>query len=219
MQYPIFQFIVNTIQSALKERDIDVSRSRVWEESKINATGLEIVFDLSRESQYLDNLQIHFDWDSFRERKLARQLKGTGNHPLLKQPAPEPAEVASTLDVELIWTFNVASHQPGGTSHRHMDHARIENASKWMEQINERLRILFMSRQLLSRWHLDIEGDEKGRRLKSTMLITYFQYSMDSVSDLSEVQTLISRRVKHLLFVSRKVAQAAESIIPTYAAA
>ena len=236
MQYPIFQSIVNQIESSLKERGIEVKQSRRWVEKKINAMGLEIVFDLSEQSVWLRELRIHFDWDSFRERNLAKQLKGTRNHPFLKIPFLGGTQVSPLLDVELTWTFNVerfgsaradsgAPHpsKGGGTSGKGAERsgslADVDRAASWMEEVNRQFRETFSSRSLLSRWHIELAGDGEGKRLESAELITYFQFTLEHLTTLQQVHTTVERRLKQLLFVSRKVVQYANGILPQYAAA
>jgi len=41
MQYPIFQSVTNKINGTLNSKKINVSKFKTWEETKINATGLE----------------------------------------------------------------------------------------------------------------------------------------------------------------------------------
>jgi len=217
MQYPIFQAIINRIQSSLKEREIHTARARIWTEKEIHATGLEIKVDLSDQSPWMKEVNIHFDWDSFRERTLAKQLKGTSNHPFLSIPFLKSASVPPNLDVEVSWTFDMEAFQ---TSNPHAANLiAIEAASQWMEEINHMLRSSFSSRSLLSRWHIEIEGDEKGRILSSAQLITYFQFSLEHLKSLQDVHKTIDRRLIQLLFISRKVVQSANGVLSHYAAA
>lgn len=238
MQYPIFLSIVNQIEASLSERGIKVTHSRNWVEKKINAMGLEISFDLSEESGWLKDLTIHFDWDSFRERNLAKQLKGTRNHPFLKIPFPSGSRVSPLLDVELTWTFNLdrfgvpegprdmPSYLFTDTDARSADPgseftslADVDRAARWMDELNRQFRETFSSRSLLSRWHIEMAGDEQGKRLESAQLITYFQFTLEHLTTLQQVHTTVERRLKQLLFVSRKVVQYANGILPNYAAA
>lgn len=217
MQYPIFQTIINRIQSSLKERDVQSVRARVWTEKEIHATGLEIRVDLSDQSPWIDQVNIHFDWDSFRERSLAKQLKGTSKHPFLTIPFLKSSDVSPNLDVEVSWSFNLHAFPVPQELSKHP--MAIETASKWMEEINQMLRTTFSSRSLMSRWHIEIEGDEKGRVLSTAQLITYFQFSLEHLKSLQDVHKTIDRRLIQLLFISRKVVQSANGILPHYAAA
>lgn len=217
MQYPIFQAIINRIQSSLKEREILTARARIWTEKEIHATGLEIKVDLSDQSPWMKEVNIHFDWDSFRERTLAKQLKGTSNHPFLTIPFLKSASVPPNLDVEVSWTFDMQSFQTSNSKSGNL--IAIETASQWMEEINHMLRTSFSSRSLLSRWHIEIEGDEKGRTLSSAQLITYFQFSLEHLKSLQDVHKTIDRRLIQLLFISRKVVQSANGVLSHYAAA
>lgn len=217
MQYPIFKSIVNRIESSLAERKIAIASIRSWDEEKINATGLEIMFDLTEDSPWLDHLRIHFDWDSFRERRLAKQLKGTGNHPFLSIPFLKSDSVAPVLDVELSWSFNTSLFQDPSRPEASL--GQIETASRWMDEINTKLKERFTARNLLSRWHIEVEGNETGRILTCAELITYFQFSLEHLHTLQHVHTIIDRRLVQLLFVSRKVVESAAETMPGYAAA
>ena len=88
-----------------------------------------------------------------------------------------------------------------------------------MEEVNRQFRETFSSRSLLSRWHIELAGDGEGKRLESAELITYFQFTLEHLSTLQQVHTTVERRLKQLLFVSRKVVQYANGILPQYAAA
>ncbi len=217
MQYPIFQAIINRIQSSLKERSIDSARARIWTEKQINATGLEILVNVSDQSPWVDQVKIHFDWDSFRERNLAKQLKGTSNHPFLSISFLKSADIAPILDVEVSWTFNLEAFPAIQGIERNP--VAVDIASGWMEEINRHLRTTFSTRSLMSRWHIEFEGDENGRMLTSAQLITYFQFSLEQVKSLQDVHKTIDRRLIQLLFITRKVIQSANGILPHYVAA
>jgi hypothetical protein len=217
MQYPIFQAIINRIQSSLKEREIHDVRARIWTEKEIHATGLEIKVDLSDQSPWIKEASIHFDWDSFRERSLAKQLKGTSNHPFLSIPFLKSSTVPPNLDVEVSWAFDLESFQVANPNSK--DLVAIDAASRWMEEINQILRTTFSSRSLLSRWHIEIMGDEKGRTLSSAQLITYYQFSLEHLKSLQDVHKTIDRRLIQLLFISRKVVESANGVLSHYAAA
>ena len=88
MEYPLFNSIVRCIEKELENRDIEVTSFRTWDETKINASGLEIVINLRNTSQYIDSLRINFDWDRFREFSLARQLEGMT--PVQRVPPQQP---------------------------------------------------------------------------------------------------------------------------------
>ncbi|MEX1062419.1 MAG: hypothetical protein WEC12_02345, partial [Balneolaceae bacterium] len=76
MQYPIFHSVVNKIKASLNKSKINVSKFKTWEETQINATGLEIWIDLVDSTDYLKAVSINFDWDRFRETRIAKQLEG-----------------------------------------------------------------------------------------------------------------------------------------------
>lgn len=84
MHYPIFKSIVNTVQTQLDKRGIQSNKFKTWEDSKINAIGLELEVNLSKNSSFVNALSINFDWDSFRETQVARSLDVCMNIPFLK---------------------------------------------------------------------------------------------------------------------------------------
>ncbi|HBX65677.1 MAG TPA: hypothetical protein DEG32_05815, partial [Balneolaceae bacterium] len=72
MHYPIFNSIVNTVESKLGKRGIKANKFTTWEDNKIHATGLELIIGLDETSNFMDSLSINFDWDSFRETSMAK---------------------------------------------------------------------------------------------------------------------------------------------------
>ena len=216
MQYPIFQSVVNKISSSLTKRNINVLRLKTWEESKINAAGLEIIIDLKKSTNHLKQLNINFDWDRFREAALANQLNGTDEHPMLKQKHLTSASVAPSIDVELVWHFDEQTSQPS-TSKGDADY-RIQTAGEWMENVSREVNEFLASDDIITRWHLEIDGDAEGRYLSAINLISYFQFSMENLESLNEVLTYVDRKLIHLLFKANRIIKIADKKVDLAAA-
>jgi len=203
MQYPIFNSIVNTVESQLGKRGISTNKFRTWKDNKIYATGLELNISLQEASSYIDSLSINFDWDSFRETSMAKGLEGMESHPFLKiEPFTETA-VMPTIDVEMMWLFNIDTCQreePGRSGNY-----RIDEASKWMESISNEVNELLADDDIITRWHVEIDGDENGRYLSAINLISYFQYQLVELESLNEVQDIVKKKLNDLLLKANKV--------------
>ncbi len=211
MHYPIFKSIVNTVQTQLGKRGIESNKFKTWEDSKINAIGLELEVSLSNDSSYVDALSINFDWDSFRETRVARKLEGMNEHPFLKIEKLSEVEVSPTIDIEMTWLFNIEACQPQQNGKE--GNYRIEQASKWMESISKRINELLKNENLITRWHIEIEGDEHGKYLSAINLISYFQYELSAARDLNELQNYVARRLQELLLKGNRVIGMANSIL------
>lgn len=216
MQYPIFQSIINKINSSLNERNINVVKFKTWEEARINAAGLEIVIDLKDSTNHLTHLAINFDWDRFREANLAKTLGGTDAHPMLKAKHLTEVSVSPSIDIEIVWHFDVDRCQPtpgtGNESHR------IEMASEWMDRASKKVNELLLSEDIITRWHLEIDGDEYGKYMTAINLISYFQFSMGDLNSLNEIHSFISRKLTHLLYKANRIIKIAdESVVVTAA--
>ena len=203
MQYPIFNSIVNTVESQLGKRGISTNKFRTWKDNKIYATGLELNISLQEASSYIDSLSINFDWDSFRETSMAKGLEGMESHPFLKiEPFTETA-VMPTIDVEMMWLFNIDTCQreePGRSGNY-----RIDEASRWMESISNEVNELLADDDIITRWHVEIDGDENGRYLSAINLISYFQYQLVELESLNEVQDIVKKKLNDLLLKANKV--------------
>ncbi len=211
MHYPIFSSIVNTVDTQLEKRGISAEAFSTWENSKINATGLELEIGLSKVSQYMKSLSINFDWDGFRERSLAKQLEGMDSHPFLKIDKLNESSIVPTIDVEMAWLFDVNLCQP--EIPELSGNYRIEQASAWMESINRQVNHLLVNDDIITRWHIEIEGDENGKYLSAINLISYFQYRIDTPKSLNEVKHYVSRRLHDLLLKANKVLYIADEIL------
>jgi hypothetical protein len=217
MQYPIFNSITNTVDINLERRGISTELFKTWENSKINATGLELEINLSNISNYLRSLSINYDWDSFREASLAKKLIGMEDHPFLKIDKLKNTKITPTIDVEIAWFFDEELCQPNNPDKN--GNYRVENASLWMESVSKDVNELLAEDNIITRWHVEIEGDQNGKYLSAINLISYFQYEFDSPSSLNEVNQFVSRRLQDLLFKANKVINISDKILSKAVAA
>jgi hypothetical protein len=216
MQYPIFMSVVNKINSSLTKRNINVVKFKTWEESKINAAGLEIVIGLSDSTNHLKQLNINFDWDRFREAAMANQLLGTDDHPMLKQKHLTSAKVSPSIDVELVWHFDEKSTQPASTNGD--ANFRIQQAGEWMDKVSKDVNEFLASDDSITRWHLEIDGDSDGKYLSAINLISYFQFDMEGLNSLNDVLNYVERKLTHLLYKANRIIKIADQKIQTAAA-
>jgi hypothetical protein len=218
MQYPIFQSVVNKINSSLTKRNINVVKFKTWEESKINAAGLEIVIDLKGSANHLKQLNINFDWDRFREAVLANQLNGTDDHPMLKQEHLTAANVSPCIDIELVWHFDEKSSQPQNGNSNGDANYRIQLAGEWMDNVSREVNEFLASDDIITRWHLEIDGDADGKYLSAINLISYFQFTVESFKSLNEVLSYVDRKLTHLLYKANRIIKIADKSVALTAA-
>lgn len=217
MQYPIFSSVVNSIDNSLTKRGISTRKFKTWEDNRINASGLEIAINLSKSSEFIETLAINLDWDKFKEARLAKQLVGMENHPVLKELTDEEFKVPPIIDAEVSWLFDVNKCQPVLPGVR--GNYRIENASQWMESISREMNTLLSDENIITRWHVEVDGDEKGRYLSAINLISYFQYNMKGLSDLNEIKHFLNAQINTLLRKANKVIFECDHIITEVIAA
>jgi len=217
MEYPIFNSIINTVDTNLESRGISTKMFKTWENNKINATGLELEINLSKISNYMRSMSINFDWDSFREASLAKKLDGMESHPFLKVDKLKNTEIIPTIDVEMTWLFEEETCQPIYPDKN--GNYRVENSSLWMESVSRDVNKLLEKDDIITRWHVEIEGDQNGKFLSAINLISYFQYQITSPKSLNEVNTLVSRRLQDLLFKANKVISISDQILSKAVAA
>jgi hypothetical protein len=212
MNYPIFNSLVNQIESELYKRNIEIETFKTWNENTINATGLELVIDIQNMTDYIKSVTINFDWDKFREISLAKQLKGMKKHPLLIDKPLIPTSIKPTIDIEVAWIFD--NDKIGNMSDTKEGNVRLNLATQWMENINERVSHLFSSDNIITRWHIEVEGDLYGRYLSEMRLMSYFQYTFEDLYSLNEIHHYINRKLQNLLLNTIKVIQVANESIP-----
>ena len=217
MHYPIFKSIVNTVDTQLDKRGINSRKFKTWEDNKINAIGLELIIDLEKTSDFMKSLSINFDWDSFRETTVARQLTGMEEHPFLKIERLSKTPVKPTIDIEMAWLFDIDLCQPEAPDKE--GNYRIEQASKWMESISKQINTLLKDENIITRWHIEIEGDDHGKYLSAINLISYFQYELSSPTTVNEINSLVSRRMQELLLRASRVIHMCDDVLKETVAA
>ncbi len=211
MHYPIFKSIVNTVDIQLDKKGIHSKKFRTWEDNKINAIGLELIIDLNKTSTFINSLSINFDWDSFRETSIARELSGMENHPFLKIDRLSKTKVNPSIDIEMTWLFDTSLCQPEIPEKK--GNYRIEEASRWMESISKEINTLLKNENIITRWHIEIEGDENGKYLSSINLISYFQYEFNSLRTVNEINSFVSSRLKDLLLKANRVIRSSDQVL------
>ncbi|MEX2572761.1 MAG: hypothetical protein WD317_00630 [Balneolaceae bacterium] len=210
---------MNKIKASLNKSKINVSKFKTWEETQINATGLEIWIDLVDSTDYLKAVSINFDWDRFRETRIAKQLEGTEKHPLLKAPHLVESNVEPVIDIEVVWYFNERKCQPSYTgSNADNSNYRINVASQWMSSASKQVNELLLSDEIITRWHIEMEGDENGKYLTAINLISYFQYTLSDLDSLNNVHAYVERKIHHLLYKINRVIRIADSSVEITAA-
>lgn len=216
MTYPIFNSVVNRIENELNKREVKIKTFKTWNEDRINATGLEILIDLSGRSHYLDAFSINLDWDRFRETVLARQLDGMDEHPFLQEENMVSTSISPIIDIEICWHFDEKESQPPIDDKNGI--RRIEAASKWMEKISKKVNDLLADDDIITRWHVEVEGDEYGKYLAAISLISYFQYTLSDLTSLNEVHDFVTGRLEELLMKSNRVLKIADNTLKSEAA-
>ncbi len=211
MNYPIFQSIVNTIQSDVESKHIRIENFRTWQDNTIFATGLELGIQLTSLTKYFDRLSINFDWDQYREYQIAKNLDGLNNHPLLGNTELANSITKPTIDVELMWVFNSENSQP--TLPRGEGNYRMDFASHWMDLISQNQQLNLQKGLNITRWHVEIEGDKEGKYLSTIQLISYFQFDLSELVNMQELQDFVQKSLKELLVRSSRVIQTSEFTI------
>lgn len=217
MQYPIFNSFINRIKADLAKKNIKAEEFIVWNEETINAIGLELRIDLSEVSPYMSHVTINFDWDKFRELSLAKQLPGMAKHPLITSPTiAKSSTLKPNMDVEVTWGFNqdyiLEGRQLSNTNWR------LDVASNWMDSMNRRIGEVLPADYIISRWHIEMDGDHHGRFLSDMSLISYFQFTLDKQNDLNEILDFISKRFQLILVRSNRIVQIAAQTAESLAA-
>lgn len=216
MTYPIFNSVANCVERELNKREVEIKTFKTWNEDRINATGLEILLDLSGQSHYLETLSINFDWDRFRETVLARQLEGMEEHPFLQEDKLVSTSIAPVIDIEVTWMFNEEKSQPRLASQS--EARRLESAGDWMEEISQNVNRLMGDENIITRWHVEVMGDGSEKYLSAINLISYYQYTLSDLESLNDVHIFVSRRLRALLAKSRKVIQIVDNTLESVAA-
>jgi hypothetical protein len=88
-----------------------------------------------------------------------------------------------------------------------------------MEAVSKTVNELLAEDDIITRWHVEIEGDQNGKYLSAINLISYFQYKIDSPTSLDEVNKFVSRRLQDLLYKANKVMNISDMILGNTVAA
>jgi hypothetical protein len=211
-EYPIFQSIVHQIESELQRHHIYPRRFKTWDENAINATGLEIIVDLPELNPVIKSIIINFDWDKFREASMAKQMQGMSKHPLLHRRQTISSTVTPSLDIEIAWQLNETI--PLTLSQKHLGTDRVNLARTWMDAINHASAAIMIQDHSLSRWHIDIEGDLKGKYLSQMTFISYLTITFEGIESLSELHHIVRRKLNQVLWMSEKIILIAKTSLP-----
>ncbi len=212
MDYPIFNSIINHIQEELNRHELPIQQFKKWQEQAINASGLEIAINLSEITPFINLVEINLDWDKFKEIRLARQLKGMEQHPLLKKPSLPEANIDPNIDVEITWHFNeqmILDEELTGEGS-----GKIETASQWMQGVNQHLQSFLPEDNLTNRWHVEIEGSDEEKYISDMNLISYLQYGLAGEAELNDIHNKVTKKIKQLLILTNKVVEVAEHSFP-----
>ena len=211
MTYPIFNSFVNKIQNELESRNINIKKFKTWHEDRINATGLEILIDVQGGSHPIKEVSINFDWDRFREMALATRLKGLGEHPMLQKKKLKSVSVNPKIDVEVNWIFD--EQQPQIALINVSESERLEQAQRWMRSIHKQVNELYDDEEVITRWHIELEGNGVEKHISVVNLISYFQYSFSHLKSLNEVHQFIDSRLEELLLISKQVRRISDKTV------
>lgn len=214
-EYPLFDSIVSHVRKSLEKSQ--VTHFKRWNNDIINATGLEIKASLGTNGS-VKYVTINFDWDRFKEIGLAQQLE-MNDHPLIVQAKKDEKTIKAavpSIEIEVIW--NISPNETGGITEDLLGDQRLRNASKWMQKISHNVNTLLMVDHVISRWHIDIEGDMHGRYISDAMLMAYFNYDLSHLQSSSEVDAFIRGRINYLIYKTSKVIKISEQIIKELAA-
>ncbi|MGD8426135.1 MAG: hypothetical protein PVH63_00825 [Balneolaceae bacterium] len=176
---------------------------RTWNEDRINATGLEIEIDLSKKSNFLKALSINFDWDRFRETVLAKQLQGMEEHPFLQEDKMVSTTISPVIDIEITWLFDEKAPHPQLAARN--GYHRLDAASQWMEEISKEVNEILADDDIITRWHVEVEGTDSSKYLSAVNLISYFQYKLTDLKSLNDVHAFVIKRLQELLVKANKV--------------
>jgi non-ribosomal peptide synthetase component F len=174
---------------------------------------LEFSIDISDSSDYLKNVVVNLDWGKFRELRMARQLDGMEEHPLLQDDnQPDVSNVRSSIDIEVMWNLNesvifqIAGQNPGNQ--------RVELASEWMDSINRHINEMLAGEDLMSRWHVELEGDNMGRYVSVMSFISYFQHNFESTENLNDLHKQLKGRIRKIIHLSSRLVFYTKATVP-----
>jgi len=88
-----------------------------------------------------------------------------------------------------------------------------------MEEITREVNDLLADDDIITRWHVEVEGTKNGKYLSAVDLISYFQYTLTDLNSLNQVHQFVLRILQELLVKSNKVIKTAEKTLSNQAAA
>jgi hypothetical protein len=215
MEYPIFNSIINQIESELTQKSVALKKFKTWREDRINATGLEIAIDANNQNGIVKEISINFDWDRFRESYLAQHLKGLAEHPLLQDETLKSVTASPKIDVELNWIFDDQQMLLRPTDReaiKLMPHTQTR-----MQNLSKTVTSLLAEEECITRWRLEMEGHIDPDKLSRIMLASYFQYSLQDLESLNDVLAAVKYRVRTLMIKSNKVCQLSDETLKNVA--
>jgi hypothetical protein len=89
---------------------------------------------------------------------------------------------------------------------------RVEASSAWMEAFTRRLQTTYPHDDAITRWHIELEGDENGRYLGVMSLITYLTVHFEHVKDLNELHRVSTRALQRILIRTNRILQMADEL-------
>lgn len=214
-EYPLFDSIAKHVTNGLKGNP--VNRIKRWHNEMLNATGLEIRADLGFAGP-IKSVTINFDWDRFKEFGLAKQLK-MQEHPLIIQENKESAplkNVLPSIEIEVAW--HISPPISGHVNDDRLGDERLKQASIWMQQISHDVNTLLVVDKVISRWHIDIEGDMHGKFISDAMLMAYFNYDLSELRSIEQVDKFVKKRLNYLIYKTGKVIKIARNVLKEAAA-
>lgn len=217
MKYPIFNSIITTIKSELKLRDLSPTKFKVWKDNTIKATGLELALRLNNHGSGIREITINFDWDTFREAKLAASLEGLERHPLLKRGKLHQNAANLSMDIETAWHFDEKQILEFA-SPTDREETRLEYASNWVSALNKELSMYLPQDNVISRWHMEIEGDFHGKYVSDMCLLAYHEFSLRELTQLPQVHETVRLNLQKILSRVLRVLQLADKTKPEVAA-
>ena len=134
------------------------------------------------------------------------------NHPFLKEGLKNLESIKPMLDVEVIWNLNPEvimnlSNEITATS-------RLNWASEWMDNISKRSNFLLGNEDVMTRWHVEFEGDLNGRYVSNMSLITYYQVSLAESQSVSDINSAILKRLRRIQNITRKLVFLTSDCLP-----
>ena len=91
-------------------------------------------------------------------------------------------------------------------------------AGEWMDRASKKVNELLRSDDIITRWHIEIDGDEHGKYLTAINLLSYFQFAIGELESLNEVHEYVVRKLTHLLYKANRIIKIADDSVVVSAA-